>query len=744
MASISIDRAPASFALRARYIATICLGSFLLFLVQPMIAKMALPRLGGAPAVWNSAMLVYQALLLAGYGYAHATGRLAARHQAMLHIALFAVAAIMLPIGLGTALPDAGGNPVFWVPWLLVTSIGPLFFVVAAQAPLMQRWFALSGGGDPYPLYAASNLGSFAGLLSYPLLVEPLMPILAQQWLWSALYVALLALVGLCALTLPAGATTADRAVARSPAPTWTRRLYWVVLAAVPSGLMLSTTTHLTTDIVAMPLLWVIPLGLYLLSFSIAFAERRGTAGVITRIAPYVVLFAGAFAFAGNSNAPYLAALLGLALLFTTAVALHGEMYRTRPEPARLTEFYLLMSVGGVLGGLFCALVAPLVFDWAYEHPLLILAAAALLPAGLVLPPVARLWTSPASVRLRRWLPLIVFAIALAGGGRLGWEQAEDYVYPVALLLLAIGIITMPYRLGFVATMLALMLVGGGWRSLDLSTSGDRMRSYFGIYAVRDSGDDRARLLIHGTTVHGMQLLTPGREQDATTYYAPPSGIGQALSMPPAAAAPIRHVGIVGLGAGTLACYAQPGQDWRFFEIDPAVVSIARDPDQFTFLSRCTPQAPAIIGDARLTLAAEQPGRFDLLAIDAFSSDVVPMHLLTVEAFRVYARSLGQDGLLMVHISNRFVDLEPVLAAAARTLGWSVAVRQYKPDAAGKAQRHSASLWVALSPDSRRIEALKAHGAARGQPWRPLAGRAGYDAWTDDFASILPLIKSSR
>ena len=340
-------------AAKWRFTLAILAGSFLLFLVQPMIARMALPRLGGAPAVWNSAMLVYQALLLGGYAYAHFIGRFTPRVQAGVHLVLLAAAALMLPIGLITAEPSATANPALWTPWFLAASIGPLFFVIAAQAPLLQRWFAISGGGDPYPLYAASNLGSFAGLIAYPLLVEPLLPIAGQSLLWSTGYVVVCVLVAACALLLPRGPAAATAVpVATTPVPL-RRIVHWIALAAVPSGMMLSTTTYLTTDIVAMPLMWVVPLGLYLLSFSVAFADNRRLADGIVRVTLLVVLLGGGVAFAQNPQFPWLFAPLGLVLLFCFAVALHSELFRTRPEPAQLTKFYLVMSFGGVLGGAF-------------------------------------------------------------------------------------------------------------------------------------------------------------------------------------------------------------------------------------------------------------------------------------------------------------------------------------------------------------------------------------------------------
>ena len=450
-------------------------GSFLLFLTQPMVARMALPRLGGAPAVWNSAMLVYQALLLAGYAYAHYVASLKPRRQAGLHLALFAVAALWLPIGLTSALPPAGVAPALWVPWFLVSSIGPLFFIVSAQAPLMQRWYALeTARGEPYSLYAASNLGSFAGLISYPLAVEPLLTLDQQSALWTGGFVLLVLLVAGCALTIP-GETVEKRPLETTPAPTPRRAMRWVLLAAVPSGLMLSTTTHLTTDIIAMPLLWVLPLGLYLLSFVAAFATRRGFSEFMTQLAPLIVLVAGGLAFAEGSRQPLFSATLGLSLLFVVAVTLHGEMYRLRPAPDHLTAFYLAMSVGGVLGGFFCAILAPTLFDWTYEHPLLILAAAFLLPQAPLIKPLRRLW---ADRRRVRWLGpgIVAIAVLLSIGSDEGmFPQVPTSVAWAGMILVALlALISLGRPTVFAACLAALMLSHGGWATLKLSAGDDR------------------------------------------------------------------------------------------------------------------------------------------------------------------------------------------------------------------------------------------------------------------------------
>ena len=720
-------------ASRLAYTITICAGSFLLFLVQPMIARMALPRLGGAPAVWNSAMLVYQALLLGGYAYAHWLGRFTPRRQAAIHLALFALAAVMLPIGLIAATPSADADPFLWVPWLFVASIGPLFFMVSAQAPLMQRWFAASGGGDPYPLYAASNLGSFAGLIAYPLVVEPLLPLGGQSWLWSIGYGGLFLLILVCARALPARPVAAAQPVTAG-STSWREAGGWVILAAIPSGLMLSTSTHLTTDIVAMPLLWVLPLGLYLLSFSVAFASDRRWSHALTTVAPVLLLIGAGTAFANSAKYPIVYAPLGLLLLFVVAVALHAKLYDRRPDPSRLTAFYLSMSAGGVLGGLFCALIAPVIFDWGYEHPVLILAAALALGGQPLLSFGARLWQGDRQMRsavIVVGLAALAFAAALLPGPTNA--MALGGLAIIALSLFAIGNARV-----FAACLALLTLTLGGAHALTASfTTHERIRSFFGVSMV-GTNDDGRRYLVHGTTVHGLQNLAPGHEREPLTYFSPRSGAGLALTAIPQLFGDHARVGIVGLGAGTLSCYAKAGQDWRFYEIDPAVAMIARDPRKFTFLSRCLPHVPVKMGDARIVLAAERGPPLDVLVIDAFSSDAVPMHLLTTEAMQIYRRRLAPGGLLLMHISNRFLNLEPVIAAASAD-GWHSALREYRVSAADAKRGYATSMWVALANNTSVIDRLEtATGRAN---WRAVRPRAGFTGWTDDYASILPLMK---
>lgn len=737
-----------STARRWLFVLTIFVGSFLLFLVQPMVARMALPQLGGAPAVWNSAMLVYQALLLGGYAYAHWLGRFSVRHQASVHLVLLAAAALWLPVGLANMTPPAAGQEALWVPIFLAASIGPVFFVVAAQAPLMQRWFAADGNAaDPYALYAASNLGSFSGLISYPLLVEPMMPLETQSVGWAVGYglLALLVLLTARARWSATGGTTAGEG-AVSPRPALRTILHWLALAAVPSGLMLSTTTHLTTDIFAMPLLWVIPLGLYLLSFVFAFGDWPRTAETIRTIAPAFLLIAGGLSMLSDGNGSLMVAGASLVMLFVVATALHGHLYALRPANDRLTLFYLVMSAGGALGGLFAALLAPLLFDWVYEHPLLVIAAALLVPLPALLPWAEKFRLHPVTARFIV-IGLVFLAAIAAMPFANRWDGGSLQLAAIGFAAL-VGLAVIPWRWAFATSLALIMFVVGGATTLSKTLEGQRTRSYFGVYTVRDDTVAQRRMLAHGTTLHGMMLTAKGKELTPTTYYSPQSGVGLALARTPQLFGNAASVGVVGLGTGTLACYRQPGQKWDFYEIDQAMVDIARD-GKFAFVPRCTPDARMLVGDARIELAKQPAALYDVLAIDAFSSDAIPLHLLTSEAFGVYDRALKPGGILLVHISNRFFDLEPVLADEAKRRGWATAARLDVPTKAAEKLGATGSTWVAFSADKARLAALTGPLVARDKSSAPNVWTApkavpGFAGWTDDYASILPVVYWDR
>ncbi len=720
---------------RLLFTLTILTGSFLLFLVQPMVARMALPKLGGAPNVWNSAMLVYQALLLGGYAYAHWLGRFPLARQGLVHLGVLLLAALSLPLALADLASPAQGWEAVWVPWLFLLTVGPAFFAVSAQAPLLQRWFAAHPqAGNPYPLYAASNIGSLGGLLAFPLFAEPLLGIAAQSLLWSVGYAALIALTALTVFARR-GTQHADAQPEASgqtepdAKPDRKTIALWLALSAVPSGLMLSTTTFLTTDIMAMPLLWVIPLGLYLLSFSIAFAERRGIAGALMALAPLVLLFDGGVAMFAAGRANMLAALASLVLLFVVAVALHARLYETRPSPVHLTRFYLVMAAGGVLGGIFTALLAPLLFDWTWEHPLLILAAAALLPLDMWRGMFARLVRNPARVRL-----VLALCLTLVFTGAIWlWQESVDTreigkkQWLAFFVIIGFALVLAMRRWSFVLATAALLLGLGGMAQLQTSFEGMRERSYFGTYAIRlDPEGNRA--LYHGTTLHGLQRAAPN-SRAPTSYYGETSGVGLALSASERLFGPRARIGIVGLGVGTTACYRQPDQHWTFFEIDPVVLDLSRR-GEFSFLAQCAPDDPVVIGDARLELAAMPDASFDMLVIDAFSSDAIPLHLLTLEAFDTYWRVLSEDGVLAMHISNRYIDLEPMIARLAKERG--IPVQLLRDD--GAADGLMASNWALFARRPARLQELTGQGE-----WDDPAP-AAKEAWTDEYASILPYV----
>jgi len=725
---------------RALFVVTILAGSFLLFLIQPMVARMALPRLGGAPNVWNSAMLVYQALLLAGYGYAHRLGKMPIRRAATIHLALLLVGAVTLPVSLVALPPPVPGWEVLWVPALFVVTIGPVFFLVSAQAPLMQRWFAQHpAAGEPWALYAASNIGSFVGLIAYPLLAEPLLSIHAQSWVWSVGYGLLIVLVAFAARArwrVQPAAAAAETSVAEQAERIGRRRiLLWLALSAVPSGLMLSTTTHLTTDVFAMPLLWVIPLGFYLLSFTIAFSDNRRMAGAITRLAPLVVLIAGGTAMLSRGSGSLTLALASVLLLFVVAVVLHAKLYDSRPPASQLTLFYLVMSAGGALGGVFTGLIAPVVFDWVWEHPLLVVAAALLMPLAPLLdwrrlpdldPTLARIGVG------------VLFCVAVLLAFNL-LDYTTDADPPLTWLwfaagLVLIGMLLVPWRLAFTGVLLLLMLAQGGIETIRTSLEGARTRSYFGIYTVRDYPSLRLRTLAQGTTLHGQQSTDKAFECAPMTYYGPGSGAAIVLTNAQRLFGAQVRIAVVGLGTGTLAAFYQPGEHWRFYEIDPAVLKLSLN-RTFTYLVDCAHRPQVALGDARLELAKATPGSIDVLAIDAFTSDAIPLHLLTDEAIGVYLRALSPKGILLFHISNRYIELQPVLAAEARHRGLAARVRDDNPY---DRTLLTPSTWVLLTRDSDRLKTLAAlRPDAPLTPLMPPAPRI----WTDDHASILPYIR---
>lgn len=725
------------------YSLTIFLSATLLFVVQPMFARMALPLLGGAPAVWNTALVFYQAALLVGYLYAHLTTKwLGVRKQVMVHMAVILLPLLALPIAVPLGwTPPTNTNPIPWLLALLLIAVGLPFWVVSTSSPLLQKWFAASGhrsAADPYFLYAASNLGSMLSLLSYPVLIEPNLRLVDQSYLWSLGYGLLILMTASCAfLVLRAPQTPTAEHTATSPVQADTerltnrRRLRWIWLSFIPSSLMVSVTTYLSTDIAAIPLLWIIPLALYLLTFILVFAQRRiFPHWLMVRALPFAVLPL-VIALAAQANQPIGALImLHLVAFFTVTMVCHGELANDRPSTRYLTEFYLWMSVGGVLGGIFNALIAPLAFSAVVEYPL------TLVFACLVGSQV-NATTHNRRVRILDWvLPLGVALLTVAiiqfvqsrALGSSPLTTALIFGVP-AFICFSFSRRSLRFGLGVGA-----FLLGSTFYVTEEGHTLHTERSFFGINRVTSSKDGQYHILVHGSTLHGLQSVDIARQREPLSYYYPGSPIGQVFNAFNSTTAK-QSVAVVGLGAGSLACYGKPGQQWTFFEIDPSVERIARDSRYFTFLRDCP--ADVVLGDARLSLASVPDHQYDLLILDAYSSDAIPLHLLSREALKLYTDKLAPDGLLAFNISNRHLDIEPVLGNLARDAGLICLVQTDDLQDETELQRGSLpSQWAVMA---RRTEDL---GALANDPrWQPAREQPDASVWTDDFASLISVFR---
>ena len=705
------------------YVATIFVSATLLFAIQPILAKLALPRLGGAPAVWTVAMLFFQAVLLAGYVYAHLLARyVGLRWQPPIHGAVLIAGALFLPIALPEAWDFNPDAPITaQVLGLFAVAVGVPFFALSANAPLLQHWYAATGrrdAGDPYFLYAASNVGSVAALLGYPLILEPLTGARATSWMWAGGYAVLCAGILFSALVLRGnGKVTAAAAhVVQSGVPvrsvvTVRRFLIWVGLAAVPSSMMLSTTQIIATDIGSFPLLWVIPLALYLLSFVVAFSRRMRVPELALTLVFLVTVIFAILVLAQDrlTGLGWGGFILMLTAFSAVALVFHTRLYQDRPEASSLTAFYLAMSIGGVIGGAFNAVIAPLVFNDLLEAHIV------LAVVGLVLP---GLW------RPLRDIPVGLVLVGLLIGADAG---ANALGLPIEAAFIGLTVLTLMVLLMSRSSPLQFCTVAAGLLAMGYLESQDRTlsrdRSFFGIYRVYESEDGRIRNLTHGTTVHGMQFVEDmGSKPRVLSYYHRNGPMAQVIRAAPTDS----RIGIVGLGVGALVCYAKPGQDWTLYEIDRAVDDIARDPALFSYMDQCGRDMPTVLGDARIKLA-HSDRTFDILLIDAFSSDAIPLHLVTVEAMEVYKDRLDQGGTLLFHISNRFFDLRPVLARAAQAAGLQAFV-----------QLHGATPDRPLEPGESAsiVVAMRRDPVPPSDRWQTLVSD-GQRPWTDDHASLL-------
>ncbi|MFL6207862.1 MAG: spermidine synthase [Pyrinomonadaceae bacterium] len=756
-------------ALTPLFAATLFVSAALLFWVEPMVAKMLLPLLGGTPAVWNTCLLFFQLMLLAGYAYALGAAKwLTPRQQIVAQLALLIVAFVSLPIALAPATINSvpsEGNPAFWLIGRLLLTVGLPFFILAANSPLLQQWFAATThtrARDPYFLYAASNTGSLLALVAYPALLEPHLNLRQQSKLWVYSYALLVALVALCALTLrrthtpdehsneqPAvndeqatinedqiainqsqrttddGQRTTDNEQLSRP-----RRLRWLALAFVPSSLMLGVTTFISTDIASLPLLWVVPLALYLLTLILAFAHRQLLRPrLLARILPGVTLVLVLVYLSGAAQPAALIIFVHLLYFFVAALTCHTLLAADRPAPAHLAEFYLWLATGGALGGLFNALVAPAVFNSVPEYPLAIVLACLLL------------WRPAQHTTTKRARQLdLVVPVCLALLTLLLTLVADRYdLEYVQALAVAVGvplIIAYQFRrrpLRFALALGAVLLGSQLFAQLNSRTL-NAERNFFGVLRVTRDERDTLHWLYNGSTIHGRQYTDFTRQCEPLSYYHREGPLGQVFSAFQART-PAPDVAIVGLGTGATAAYARANERWTFYEINPAVVGVARAPEYFTYLINCA-HAPVsvVLGDARLQLQRAPGAAYGLIVLDAFSSDAIPVHLMTQQALDLYLSKLAPAGLIVFHISNRSLDLHPVVADLARSRNLACLVRDdVQPN---QTEGKESSQWVVMVRKPEDMGTL-----LNDQRWHTLDGDANRRVWTDDFSNILSIFK---
>ena len=735
------------------FAATLFLSALLLFSVQPMFAKMALPVLGGSPSVWAVSMCFFQAALLAGYGYAHALNRWLAPEKAILaHLTVLAVTVLALPIGLPASLSEPPtDNAYLWLTGILALGVGLPFFAVSASAPLLQAWFAKTNHAqarDPYFLYGASNIGSLLALLAYPLLLEPLLGLKAQAALWGVGFSALALCIAIsgCIMLAARGNHVAMVLPAAAPAVqavTALDRVTWTLLALVPSGLMVAVTTYITTDLASAPFLWVIPLALFLLTFILVFRETapfnmQRLQAILPAIVLVVIVMPMLPGIAPDVRwMPWKMIELACAVFgfFVASLICHRQLFEKRPAAAHLTEFYIWMSFGGVLGGIFAAIIAPQIFTSVLEFTLLLLASL-LARRGVLM-------DCPSPLRLSRVLFatlagtafLAVYKAAFAAGV----FAASDIALGLVAVLMIGGLLLMrewpEHRLILVLSMMAAaFLMPGETQTIHAE------RSFFGTVRVKLTNDGDFRIMLHGTTQHGARRLRdeagkPLVHALPSTYFHPdsPLALGLDLARTISKNNYALRVGVVGLGTGSLACYRGDGDTWRYFEIDPVVVRIASDPKYFDYLSRCAPGIDIKLGDARLTLAKEARAAYDYLVIDAFSSDSVPVHLLTAEALALYLDKIDANGIVALHVSNRYMDLPKTVAATVRKLPGVTAVST-SIEAKGNSYDALTSAVVFISRNPAVVAAVKQ------LPTATQLDPGNIAPWTDDYSDVISSI----
>jgi hypothetical protein len=730
---------------------TLFLSAFLLFVCEPMVGKMLLPYLGGAAAVWTTCVLFFQLMLLLGYVYAHLLSRIPGLGKQMLtHLVVLLLPLAFLPIRFRPSSTESLSlHPSVQLLLLLVGSTAVPFFVISATAPLVQNWFSRSrheASGDPYFLYAASNAGSLLALVAYPFIIEPGIGVAAQARLWTGVYGILFLMIALtAALASPSGrgrrgfdAAGEGRQFAQiltpSPHPlpegegsSWRIRRFWVAAAFVPSGLMLAVTNHIAANVGSVPFLWIVPLALYLLTFILAFARRfRVTSTRISRLIPVVLLVVYPLAAAGVVAPPglnWIIIALHLLLLYCGALLCHTRLAESRPDPEHLTEFFFWIALGGVLGGVFTATLSPLLFNTVLEYPLLV----ALIPFFRIGPPERTSLAIPAGLAAVLFLTWVVFRVT-----HLDFDtEAVAFAY-TALFFIGYKLKDHVRRFAWsfaVFIVAAALILPGYIEGANRIYAG---RNFFGVKKVLDDPALHLRKFLHGDTIHGTESTDPVRMGQPLSYYYSGGSISDVVELLRARNKP-QHFGVLGLGSGTMAAYADSSHRVKFYEIDPSVEPIARR--FFTFVPRCGSNCEVVIGDGRLQLARAEGSSFDFLLLDAFSSDSVPTHLLSREALQMYLSKLTPDGILMFHVSNRFLNVDTLVSSLITDAGL---VGYSRFDDAGELRNlgKSSANHIVVARHAEDLE-----GIAHRPGWKRVSRPADFEPWTDDYSNLLSLIR---
>lgn len=739
------------------YALTLLLSAALLFSVQPMFSKMILPLLGGTPQVWNTAMLFFQLCLLGGYAYAHGTSRyLSIRTQAILHLILLSAFSLVLPFAIPEGWdPPVDKDPTLWQLSLMAATVGGPFFILAGSAPMLQRWFTVSGHPDaqnPYFLYGASNLGSMTALLAYPVAIEPLLTLTGQAESWASGYFALAGMTAISALLIWKNARAERRSSATATASdipedfiTWKKRGYWLLLSFIPSSLMLGVTTFLTTDIASVPLLWIIPLAIYVGTFILVFSrspllsQRQITPGFEIALIVLIIQLVG---LSGTPIHPFYLIALHITLFFFAAMLCHTALAEAKPPASKLTEFYLIMSIGGAIGGFFNAIIAPQIFIIPLEY-VLVLALAAFIrheqdPAqslGKAYNAIKTFIRSRSLDALFSKNMLMMALVIIAGIFAFG--LGDKTVLQNCAALVAVGLVMLKKERWLFAIsacfILALFPPGFNWGQHGFTKIVHMDRNFFGVIRIVETNENE-RILLHGTTNHGAQALDERYRLTPLSYYSPLSPINDAFAYWNEQEGE-QNVAVIGLGIGVTACFKKPERHFDFFEIDPEIAAIAQNREYFTYLSDCGSPYDIIMGDGRLTIQKKPDSYYDVIITDAFSSDNIPIHLMTEDAFRIYLQKLKPDGMVIINASNNFIDLEPAISQIAKTLGVTAMAQVTNGgQLEGTKLKYYPAHFMVLTRSPKVVAWLEEKG------WSAGMFRDGVKSWSDQYSNIISVM----